>query len=185
MTALRAALIAALAAMWLPVAALAQQDTVTISAILTIESDRMFSDSLFGRRVAQEIEAAQSVLLAENRRIEAELSAEEKALTEKRKEMSAEDFRAVADAFDTRVEEFRQLQDSKAGEIAEMQEAEEAAFVQAARPILADLMQLGVEQQHLLHFDNTSLTALEQGKRGMVLQLSNCTAHLGERAVFP
>ncbi len=53
------------------------------------------------------------------------------------------------------------------------------------RSILADLMRLGVEQQHLLHFDNTSLTALEQGKRGMVLQLSNCTAHLGESAVFP
>ena len=53
------------------------------------------------------------------------------------------------------------------------------------RSLVAAFMHLSIEQQVLLHFDNTSLTALEQGKRGMVLHLANCTAHLGERSIFP
>ncbi len=53
------------------------------------------------------------------------------------------------------------------------------------RSLVAAFMHLEIEQQVLLHFDNTSLTALERGKRGMVLHLSNCTAHLGDSALFP
>lgn len=109
--------------------------------ILTIESDRLFSESAFGQRVVRDIEAQQSILLAENRKIEAELTAEEKRLTDLRKEMTPEDFRAVADAFATRVQEIRQAQDAKARAIAEMREQQQAAFIQAADPILFALMQ--------------------------------------------
>jgi broad specificity phosphatase PhoE len=53
------------------------------------------------------------------------------------------------------------------------------------RSIMAAFLGLSIEQQSRLHFDNTSLTALEQGPRGMTLRLSNCTAHLGEQSIFP
>lgn len=118
----------------------AQQFGVPVAPVLTVESETLFARSMFGQRVAREIAAEQSILLAENRRIEAELAGEERVLTERRKQMSAADFRAVADAFDARVEEIRNLQDNKSREIAQRQEQEQSRFIQAARPILAELM---------------------------------------------
>jgi broad specificity phosphatase PhoE len=53
------------------------------------------------------------------------------------------------------------------------------------RSLMATFMNLEIEQQVNLHFDNTSLTALERGQRGMVLRLSNDTSHLGDQAIFP
>lgn len=118
----------------------AQTAAVPQSPILTVESDRLFVESAFGRRVAAEIEAEQSVLLAENRKIEAELAAEEKRLTDIRKTMEPEDFKAVADAFDERVQQIRTFQDGKARSISEIGDRERSVFIQAARPILIELM---------------------------------------------
>lgn len=118
----------------------AQSGAVPLSPILTIESDRLFVESDFGRRVAAEIEADQSVLLAENRKIEANLAAEEKRLTDIRKTMEPEDFRAVADAFDKRVQEIRTVQDGKARTISEKGDQERKVFIQAARPVLVELL---------------------------------------------
>ena len=110
------------------------------SQILTVESDRLFSESAFGERVAAEIEAEQSVLLAENRKIEAELTAEEKRLTEMRKDMAPADFRAIADAFDQRVQEIRIAQDAKVRAIGELGDKERSLFIRAAQPVLVELM---------------------------------------------
>lgn len=130
----------ALVLLWAGPAA-AQESASGTGPILTIESDRLFSESAFGQRVAQEIEAEQSVLLAENRKIEAELTDEEKRLTELRKDMTPEDFRAVADAFDARVQEIRRIQDAKGRAIGERREQERKEFLQAAGPILARMLQ--------------------------------------------
>ncbi|MEQ9693437.1 OmpH family outer membrane protein [Shimia sp. SDUM112013] len=117
-----------------------QNGVRVITPILTIDSERLYAESQFGSRVANEIEAEQSVLLAENRKIEAELASEEKTLTEKRKDMTSENFRAVADAFDQRVQEIRRIQDAKALAINERSDREQSVFIQAARPILVELM---------------------------------------------
>jgi len=53
------------------------------------------------------------------------------------------------------------------------------------RSLVASFLRLEVTHQNLLHFDNTSLTAFERTPRGLQLRLSNCTAHLGDQAVFP
>ncbi len=121
-------------------AASAQSEVSQSSPILTIESERLFAESAFGQRVAREIEAERSVLLAENRKIEADLTAEEKRLTDIRKEMSPKDFRAVADAFDARVEEIRTTQDAKSRMIAERGDRDRTEFLQAAGPVLARLL---------------------------------------------
>ncbi len=118
----------------------AQELGLVQSPILTIESERLYAESAFGRRVAREIEADSAVLAAENRRIEAELTAEEKALTERRPEMQPEGFRTLADAFDAKVQDIRRAQEAKARAISMRQEASRVTFLRAARPILESLM---------------------------------------------
>ena len=119
---------------------LAQQPGPEQSAILTIATDRLFSDSAFGRRIAAEVEAQSAVLAAENRRIEAELTAEEKDLTGRRPNMEADAFRALADAFDQKVQTNRETQESKARALNQIAETARVDFLQAARPVLEKLM---------------------------------------------
>ena len=122
----------------LPVSA--QQLGLPQSAILTIATDRLFAGSAFGQRIAREVEAKSAVLAAENRRIEAELTEEELALTRRRPEMDAAAFRELADAFDQKVQLNRAAQDSKARALNQIGDAARGRFLQAARPILEALM---------------------------------------------
>lgn len=134
-------LICAMFALCLPAGgAEAQQLGLPKTAILTLEADRLFSDSAFGRRVANEIEAESAVLAAENRRIEAELSAEEKDLTARRPDMEPEAFRALADAFDQKVQSNRHTQDAKTRALNQRGDTARVEFYRAARPMLEALM---------------------------------------------
>ncbi|WP_027258787.1 OmpH family outer membrane protein [Leisingera aquimarina] len=110
------------------------------SGILTIQPDRLFSESAFGKRVEREIEAEGAVLTAENRRIEAELRAEELELTERRSDMAPDAFRALADAFDQKVQETRRRQDQKLREINQMGEDARREFIAASLPVLQQIM---------------------------------------------
>ena len=123
-----------------PVAQSQAVSSVPQAAVLTIDSDTMFNQSLFGQRVAQDLAADESLLLAENRRIQAELTAEEKALTEQRSKMDAKAFRAIAEAFDARVVRIRNEQDQKAAGLEQRRQREQEAFARAAGPILTDMM---------------------------------------------
>ena len=118
----------------------AQQLGTVQSPILTIEAERLFIESQFGQRVAQEREADSAVLSAENRRIEADLTEEEQSLTERRAEMEPDAFRALADAFDEKVQAIRRTQDAKARALNQRGEADRVAFLQAAAPVLEQLM---------------------------------------------
>ncbi|MCB2135039.1 MAG: OmpH family outer membrane protein, partial [Rhodobacteraceae bacterium] len=111
------------------------------SPILTLDQERFFNGSLWGQRAQAEVDAASATLSAENRRIEAELTGEEKELTEKRATMPADEFRTAADAFDARVTEIRREQDGKAREIGRILETERQQFYQAALPILGEVLQ--------------------------------------------
>ncbi|MBD0865866.1 MAG: OmpH family outer membrane protein [Rhodobacteraceae bacterium] len=104
------------------------------SPILTIESDRLYSDSLYGAAAAEAYESESAVLAAENRRIEAELTAEEKQLSKMRPDMEPVDFRVLADAFDEKV------QRNKLRDLSQRHDARRVIFLRAARPILEGLM---------------------------------------------
>ncbi len=123
-----------------PVVLQAQQMGMPRGQILTIEPDRLYNDSDFGKRIIQQLEAESAVLVAENRRIEAELTAEEKDLTIRRAEMQPAAFRALADAFDEKVQETRRIQDAKTRELSQLSDANRRIFLQTARPILETLM---------------------------------------------
>lgn len=123
----------------------AQQDTFSSQAlfaapILTLDQDRLFSESLFGRRVQGELEATSRELAERNRQITAELTEEEKELTEKRKQLSTEEFRALADAFDEKVTQLRTEQDARIRQLQRRREAEQRAFSQRVAPILTELV---------------------------------------------
>lgn len=133
-----AAFAAALSAAAIP--GTAQQLGLPESPILTIESERLFAQSQFGQRITREIEAETAVLSAENRRIEAELTAEERDLTDRRADMAPEAFRTLADAFDAKVRDIRRTQDAKARDLTRRSEADRVAFLQVAAPVLQQLM---------------------------------------------
>ncbi|MCR8547307.1 OmpH family outer membrane protein [Salipiger sp. P9] len=113
---------------------------VVQSAILTVEFDRLFAESAYGRRVAATLEEEGAAIAAENRRLEAELTAEEKALTEKRATLSPSEFRALASAFDEKVQALRREQDAKARALGNLSEDRRRQFVTVVEPVLARLM---------------------------------------------
>lgn len=110
------------------------------SPILTVEIDRLYAESDFGRQVSEQLEETGTAIAAENRRIEAELTAEERSLTEKRQGMDTMAFRSLADAFDAKVQELRESQDSKARALGNLSEERRREFISRAEPILAELM---------------------------------------------
>lgn len=109
------------------------------SPILTIDSERVFRSTNVGKQVSAEIEAKFADLAAENRAIEAELQQEELDLTERRAELPADEFRALADAFDEKVQRIRNEQDSKQREIQDLQETEQQGFLDRIAPILSQI----------------------------------------------
>ncbi|WP_457649040.1 OmpH family outer membrane protein [Profundibacter sp.] len=111
-----------------------------LQEILTIDPERLFADSLFGERVAAEIAENTESLQKEFQKLEADLTAEERDITEKRATMEPADFRKLADAFDARVQEIRRTQDAKARELDHRLEQERARYLNLVLPILGELM---------------------------------------------
>lgn len=108
--------------------------------LLTIDQDRLFLESDFGKAVAERERAATAALEQENRKIEAELVTEEQALTATRASLSPEEFAAKAAAFDAKVERIRAEQDAKARRLTEGRDADRKAFLQVAVPVLGQLL---------------------------------------------
>jgi Skp family chaperone for outer membrane proteins len=124
----------------LALAAQVQAQEPALAPILTLDQDRFFLESDFGRAVLDRERTATAELEQENKRIEADLVAEEQALTEQRKTLSPEEFAAKADAFDAKVERIRAEQDAKAEALTEGRDKDRQAFLQAAVPVLGALL---------------------------------------------
>src|SRR6056297_1176684 len=139
------ALFGALLTIWSP--AFAQQDGglsnvgVVQSLILTVAPDVLYSQSDFGQRIAREIEEESAALAAENHRIEAELTAEERELTDLRDTLAPEAFRARAEAFDEKVQRLRREQDEKARTLGQRNDEARRALLIAVQPVLLQLME--------------------------------------------
>ncbi len=148
----------------LPMAA--QQLGVPQSGVLTISSDRIFTESAFGRRIFDEIEAESAALAAENERIVAELSREEKELTKKREVLSPEEFRPLAEAFDRKVQSHREGQRAKLDALARRSDEARNQFFELAQPVLIDLLRetgasLIIERSNVfLSSDASDVTAI-------------------------
>ncbi|MCA0273750.1 MAG: OmpH family outer membrane protein [Proteobacteria bacterium] len=120
---------------------LAQTETPPLaSAILAINQDRLYNESAWGKRAAQHLADISASLAAENRELEANLVAEERALTDARPTMDPEAFRKAADAFDARVVELRSAQEAKARSIGRISDAERQRFYAAALPVMGEVL---------------------------------------------
>jgi len=108
--------------------------------VATVDQDRLFSQSKLGQALLGEIDQRGDALVAENVEIEAELTAEERALTEARAETDGAEFRERARAFDEKVRRLRAEQDAKARALSRLQEEARATFVRRVSPILSSLL---------------------------------------------
>lgn len=132
----------ALVALALGAAAVAQDQPPAPQAmpVLTLDQERFFTESAFGRASLERERQALRALDEENKRIEAELIAEEQALTELRRTLPQAEFTAQAEAFDRKVEQIRDAQDSKAEELTKARDTDRQAFLKAAIPVLGELL---------------------------------------------
>jgi Skp family chaperone for outer membrane proteins len=109
--------------------------------VASLNSERLFSESLAGKKILDDARDKSTEIAAENRKIEAELEQEERDLTEKRKSLPADEFRKLADAFDKKVVSIRREQNAKATELSQQLDASRRAFSDRVRPVLQKLMQ--------------------------------------------
>ena len=110
------------------------------SPILTLDSEELLSRSAAGQALDADLADRSAALAAENRRIEAELSEEERALTDRRPDMTPEDFRAEARAFDEKVQQIRTRQDAKLRALQDQSNSARRDILRAANPVLVQIM---------------------------------------------
>lgn len=144
----RAALIWAVAFAAQLTGAAAQTQTQTdaplavTTPVLTIDQERLFAESQFGRAATERLTAEEAALVAENLKIETALEAEERRLTSQRPTMSADAFRVLADAFDVKVEGIRAAQRAKYTALTVAHDEDQRRFfVEIAAPVIAQAMQ--------------------------------------------
>jgi Skp family chaperone for outer membrane proteins len=117
-----------------------QAQQVAAPQVLTLDQDRLYNASLYGKALEARSQAATQDLARENRQIEADLSAEEASLTTQRPALTAAIFAKLATDFDKKVETIRAAQDAKAKQLVTDRDAGRKQFFDAAVPILAEVM---------------------------------------------
>lgn len=110
------------------------------ATVLVVEFERLVNGSQAGRRILSELEDARQALVAENERIQQDLTEEERDLTQKRVDLPTDEFRALAEAFDAKVTAIRASQDEKARVLTQEVEQRQQDFLQTVRPLLAQIM---------------------------------------------
>lgn len=149
--------------------------TVPKAPILSLDEEKLFTDTRFGQAVLSRHRAEMEKLLAENRRIEAALEAEERDLTERRALLPASEFQTLAAEFDDKAEEIRAAQTAKDRVLQDRLESERQRFFQAAVPILAQLldesgaMAIIDKRAVVLSFDRIDMTAAAAARIDVVL----------------
>lgn len=110
------------------------------SSVLTIDVDALFQGSMFSDTFDARYQQQAEALVAENLKIEAALTEEEKSLTARRPAMAPAAFRAEAEAFATKVEEIRAAQDAKEAALRNSVSTAQQVFIEAVSPILGQMM---------------------------------------------
>jgi Skp family chaperone for outer membrane proteins len=144
----------ALALMAQPFAVLAQTSALPPTALVTLDQEQLFTGTLYGKAVQAQFDTEAAALLAENRKIDAALEAEERALTDQRAKMQAEAFRPLAEAFDEKANSLRKAQDAKSRDLARVRDDRRQTFFRAIGPIIGDYM---VERGAVAVLDKASI----------------------------
>jgi Skp family chaperone for outer membrane proteins len=118
----------------------AQDLSAPRAEVVIVDPNRLFAETLFGQHISQALEAEAVELSANNRRLEEELRAEEKELTEKRPSMAPVDFRDAAEAFDKKVQAIRRERQDRARALEDKRSSAEQRFLATAQGVLVELM---------------------------------------------
>jgi Skp family chaperone for outer membrane proteins len=135
----RRSFLAALCFGCLPVLAGAQEQAQPSLGVLVVELERVFSDSKSGQQMTDALRQQHDVFRASVTKIQDELVAEEQSLTDLRASMSHNDFRALADAFDSKVRRIRLESDAKEAAFVTAGENARRQFNASVMPILEEL----------------------------------------------
>lgn len=108
--------------------------------ILIVDRERLYIETLYGRRIAAELADMAAELQSENDRIVAQLTNEERSLTLLRPEMTPEEFRAAAAAFDSKVQDVRRVRDAKTVDLQLANAEARARFEERVQGIVANIM---------------------------------------------
>lgn len=122
--------------------------------ILIIDSERLYFETLYGRRLARDLAEQAAEVQAENDQIVETLTQEERSLTLRRPSMTPEEFRAEADAFDEKVQEVRRARDAKNSELQTASAAARAEFEERVQGVIVDVM---LERGALMVMDQRSV----------------------------
>lgn len=118
----------------------AQSVGVVQSDILVVDPERLYEETRLGQAITAQLQQEREDLIALNRKLEAELEAEELALTEQRDTTSPEEFRDLADAFDERVQRIRADSQRRVREHERNRERAPLDFMRQVEPVLVELM---------------------------------------------
>ena len=135
-----------------------------LAPIATLDQERLFDDTRYGRALQAVLEREADALAGENRRIEAELEGEERELTARRSGLPPDEFRKLADQFDAKAEQTRETQAEKLRALDTRGVELRQSFIERSRPILAQLMldrgavAVIAKSAVLLAFDSIDLT---------------------------
>lgn len=110
------------------------------SQILTIDSSRLFPETLLGQSIIAALNEERRVFAAEGQALADALRVEELELTDKRATLSREEFSRLAEDFDARVNATRAERDAAEAALNARADAQERAFLGRVRPILGQLM---------------------------------------------
>ncbi|WP_322892419.1 MULTISPECIES: OmpH family outer membrane protein [unclassified Yoonia] len=108
--------------------------------VLIIDSERLFFETEYGRRISADLAEKTAALQSENDAIVAQLTEEERSLTQRRATMDADVFRDEAAAFDIRVQEVRRDREAKTVELQAEATRARAAFEERVQAIVANIM---------------------------------------------
>lgn len=109
--------------------------------VLTVDQDRLYNETAWGKRAEAELEAESDKIAIENERLVQQLSEEEAELTELREKLDPSEFRKRAEAFDARATEIRRERAQVLQRLTARAEADRQAFFDAAFPIIGEVMQ--------------------------------------------
>lgn len=111
-----------------------------VPPFLVIEQDRLLTGSLYGQDIIARNEAEAQALREESQQLDRAFEEEERRLTERRAELPADEFRALADAFDEKVVRTRREQEAKAAALNRRVETRQREFFRRVGPVLLEIL---------------------------------------------
>ena len=108
--------------------------------ILYLNQNKVYSESIFGKNLEEIFRNESKKLKEQNRQLTQELEIEEQRLTNEREGMPPDEFKILAQSFNTRVEKVRKEQKEKSDTLKYKLEEDRKYFFNAVYPLLLEFV---------------------------------------------